>query len=196
MTLSELYSNTDLNSHISFKFKTDKGTIHNYIDGYYSKKFTPLRFKNINILEIGVHDGLSIGLWRAWFTSANIYGLDNGMYEDWKWVNTLPNVQAHLIDAYSQEALNMFRDNFFDIIIDDGPHSLDSQKYSLQNWSKKLKVGGTLIIEDIQTPGSVDNILRVTPSNFKSSVYDLRKDKERYDDIILEFVKMYDFLPH
>jgi hypothetical protein len=186
MTLSQLYQHR-----LSIdKNQTDKGTKHNYIDGYYNKKFSNLKNESINLLEIGVRWGNSISLWRNYFDKAMIYGIDRDRNStSFEVCNSLSNVKIYKADAYCKETLNIFEDSFFDVIIDDGPHRIESQIYSAKEWTAKLKVGGFLAIEDIQNPNSTGLIQSAAPSNFESVIYDLRKDKNRYDDIIVEITR-------
>lgn len=190
MNLSEFYNKRkEISTDFRYRVDTDKGTTHDYINGYYNKVLTPLKNKQINFLEIGIYDGESIGFWRAWFDSANIFGLDPTRELFWKWCNSLPNVKIEEIDAYTQKALDMFDDGFFDFIIDDGPHTIESQLFSVKHWTKKLKVGGILAIEDIQLEDHIKIIVSEMPSNYVSNIYDIRKNKNRYDDIIIEFIR-------
>lgn len=179
MTLQELY--------IKQGARTDKGSTHDYIAGYYEKEFSNSKDKDIKILEIGVHRGPSLILWKEWFTNSEVIGIDNeDLYEG-------PRVYDDLIidDAYSDEVINKFSDNYFDYIIDDGPHTLESQIISATKWIHKIKSGGKLIIEDIQSIhwiGYLENSLdKSIVCEYKT--FDLRENKKRYDDIIFEVTK-------
>jgi hypothetical protein len=184
MNLKEFYEKA--------KLKSDKGTTHDYISAYYDNEFTPKRFEPISILEIGIHAGLSLKLWKDWFENANIYAIDPckevPIFEEiLDEVNQMENVKIIKDDAYSENILNMFEDCSLDYIIDDGPHTLYSQIYSIKHWLKKIKTGGKLIIEDIQSIGDLNQlILEANESGMKWEVYDMRNNKGRYDDIILE----------
>ena len=59
---------------MGLKYQADKAR-NGYLD-VYEKYFIPLKNKKINILEIGVHEGASIRLWREWFINAHIIGAD------------------------------------------------------------------------------------------------------------------------
>ena len=170
-------------------FSSDKGTTHDYIEGYYSNVFTPVKDKEINLLEIGIYKGQSIRLFREWFTNGKIYGMDIGEYVD---ANTFKIDDTLLFwgDAFNSNMLDLFKDNFFDFIIDDGPHTLESQLYSVVYWSKKLKSGGKLIIEDVQNINHIIYLERMVDNSlFTFNLFDLRVNKNRYDDIIFEITK-------
>jgi hypothetical protein len=84
----------------------------------------------------------------------------------------------------------LFEDDYFDYIIDDGPHNVQSQIYAIENWLSKVKKGGKLIIEDIQGPlalTKLENLCISKDLDFK--IFDLRKNKNRFDDIIISITK-------
>ena len=177
MTFSQFYQ--------SNLFNTDKGTSHDYVDGYYNNVFTPFKEKEVNILEIGVFQGESIKLLKEWFSNGNIYGIDTN-------IDSFKTDRVSLLqgDAYSTNILNLFEDNFFDFIIDDGPHTLESQLYSTIYCSQKLKPEGKLIIEDIQSVNHIIYLERAVDNDmFTFNSFDLRLNKGKYDDIIFEITK-------
>ena len=184
MNLSELY----LYRNSINKNQTDKGRDHNYIDGYYNQKFAPSQHANINLLELGVARGESLSLWREFFSKASIYGIDIDK-NVCIMCNTISNIDFRVENGYCQKALDMFKDGFFDFIIEDGPHSLETQIFAAKEWTKKLKIEGVLIIEDIQNYDFIPTIRAEVPQNCQVNVYDLRKDKNRYDDIIVEITR-------
>jgi len=168
---------------------TDKGSTHGYIQNYYAQEFASKRELPINILEIGLthgHTGIQaecLGFWKEWFYKGKVFGIDivPTYYEGTTCITG---------DAYSQKIINTFDDNFFDYIIDDGPHTLESFMYVIKHWIVKLKAGGKLIIEDIQSTGWLP-VLEETAreNNLAYKVFDIRNYANRYDDIIFEVTK-------
>lgn len=177
----------------SIEPKSDKGTLHDYIDGYYSKEFTDKKLEKLSILEIGVRRGDSLNLLSKWFINSEIIGIDNGNemnQSNIDFVNELSNVKLFLENAYVDNIINKFENNSFDYIIDDGPHTLQTQIISIQKWLKKVKPGGKLIIEDIQSIIELNKlILEASDAELLWEVYDMRDSKDRYDDIILVIKK-------
>jgi hypothetical protein len=94
-------------------------------------------------------------------------------------------------DGYSDETLALFENNYFDYIIDDGPHTLQSQKDAIVKWLPKIKSGGKLIIEDIQKIEHILELENVIDKEIASEwkTFDMRNNKGRYDDIIFEVTK-------
>lgn len=183
----------------SLEIKSDKGTFHDYINGYYNSEFSPKKNDNIQILEIGVGYCHSIYLWRHFFTNAQIIGLEansnylsNSVHSDCnRWINNNDsNITIKLCDAYSDECVSQFKDNEFDYIIDDGPHTLESQIIFIEKYISKVKTNGKLIIEDIDGGENLNKLIeKALMYNIEYKVFDLRENKNRYDDIILEIIK-------
>jgi hypothetical protein len=178
----------------------DKGTNHSYIEYYYNQEFSDKRTNNLNILEIGVWEGSSLKLWKSWFVNANIIGIDDnsGIFGNLRnnQFNQMPGVNIIWDDAYSDRIVTKFNDNYFDYIIDDGPHTFESHKLCVEKWLPKLKHGGKLIIEDIYylsedpSPLIGEQLTSLIDSNlYNYRFLDLRKIKQRGDDIILEITK-------
>jgi len=74
----------------------------------------------------------------------------------------------------------------FDVLVDDGPHTLESMKAFIQLYLPLLKQDGILVIEDIQDIAWTNELQKVTPDAYKPyiQVYDRRGAKGRYDDIM------------
>lgn len=162
---------------------TDKNTIHNYINGFYETEFSKYKDKEISLLEIGISSGGSLYLWSKYFSNAMIYGIDvsDAIRPEYRNIN---NVKHIFTNAYNLNILNLLPD--FDIIIDDGPHSLESQIFSIKYYLNKLKSGGVLIIEDVQDEKHFDILKGEVPFNLSQNTeyVNLIKDKGRYDDLM------------
>jgi 23S rRNA U2552 (ribose-2'-O)-methylase RlmE/FtsJ len=127
-------------------YDTDKFDL-GYIEHIYNKIFDSNRIqKTQTILEIGIKNGGSIKYWRKLFSEAKIYCIDINCCED---IKNLSNIKVIIGDAYSNKCLDNLPDNSIDIIIDDGPHTLESFLFLLEHYLYKVKDGGLLIIEDI-----------------------------------------------
>ena len=175
--------------------KTDKNTVHSYLP-LYQKLFIGKKETANNVLEIGIYNGGSIKLWNDFFTNANIYGLD---IMDSKYIcDEIKNKEKIIlytsINAYDNF---FFTINFlnkkkkFDIILDDGPHTLDSMKKFIKLYSQIMTDDGILIIEDIQSWFWIDILKKEVPEHLQKyiKIYDLRSNKNRYDDIVFTIDK-------
>lgn len=137
----------DIN-HIEKTYHTDKIQL-GYFDHMYKYVLPPYEKYAKEIMEIGTQNGFSSLLWRDLFTNADIYAID---------INRCTAVEnqeriIHIVgDAYSHSFCDQFTNNKFDIIIDDGPHTLESFIFLIDNYISKLKGGGMMVIEDIIDP--------------------------------------------
>lgn len=153
---------------------TDKNGLHCYIDYIYSQIFDAKRHTATKLLEIGVWTGASLVLWRDYFTKAHIYGIDDQIPQIMELIFE-DRITQIAVDAYSHHAVSAFKDNEFDIIIEDGPHTLDSMVFCLTNYLSKLKSDGIFVIEDIPEISWIDKFFdSLSPEYHKyAKVYDL-----------------------
>ena len=97
-------------------------------------------------------------------------------------------------DAYNND---FFIDNFLnknikcDFMLDDGPHSLESMKQFIKLYSQIMTDDGILVIEDVQSWDWIDILTNEVPEHLKQfiKIYDLRPNKNRYDDIVFTIDK-------
>lgn len=172
--------------------RTDKHSWHNYLETY-ERKFQRMKYTAKNILEIGIDKGGSIKLWHDYFPNATIYGIDI-MHIDTVWDGIKNNDRIKLMtstDAYDE---NMIKDKFvdskitFDVIIDDGPHSIESMVWTAKHMSRLLGDDGVLVIEDIQDANRwIGPIITSFDSDLisKVQVVDLRPIRNVYDDVLI-----------
>ena len=153
----------------------------------YENIFKTFKNSKISILEIGIRTGASLKLWSEYFLEAEIWGIDisdDGVVPEF--INN-SRIKIKYTDAYSDEFILNLGLNF-DIIIDDGPHSLNSQIFAVQNFTKMLNPGGFLFIEDIiGGKPYVDKIISKIDKleKFEVKVFDLRKLTGVNDSIIV-----------
>ena len=180
--------------------KTDKNTTHSYLP-LYQKLLENKKETAKNVLEIGIGDfgeknGGSIKLWKDYFTNATIYGLD--ILPINKVMDELLNDKRVILytstDAYNT---HFFTTNFLnknikcDFMLDDGPHTLESMKQFIKLYSQIMTDDGILIIEDVQSMDWLNILYTEVPEHLKPfvKIYDLRQNKNRYDDIVFTIDK-------
>jgi len=175
---------------------TDKNTCHSYLP-LYDALLKPIKDTASNVLEIGVHKGGSIKLWYNYFTKAMIYGCDReGEHKYLRLSIKKTNNRVVLIlneNAYTKNFVKTkFENKKFDFLLDDGPHSLESQEKFVELYSLLLSENGILIVEDVQDINWLEKLKNKTPEHLKQYIktYDLRKNKGRYDDIIFTIDKV------
>lgn len=161
---------------------------HSYVEHVYDKHLSHRRGDVKNVLEIGVGFNVAGGsapLWRDYFPKATVYCLDINRNDA---INNQPRiVQIAPVDAYQDIAPNLFVDKMFDVMIDDGPHTLDSMRQFILKYSSKLKDDGVMFIEDIQDINWQSSLFEVLPPHMRphASIVDLRWVTSRWDDIML-----------
>lgn len=130
---------------------TDKSSsFHNYTK-IYSKFFAHLKEKPIKFLEIGIFFGNSVRLWENYFSQAELHfmdvDLDRVQYHS-------PRANYHCVDQAKKLELENFVNKVggeFDVILDDGGHTMEQQLVSFDVLFPHVKKGGMYIIEDLHT---------------------------------------------
>ena len=142
------------NMKIHPSYGTDKGHPKSYIDEFYENFLKNYKNTKNIIVEIGVRSGASLKLWSEYFSKdSKIYGLDNLVDKNQhavpvneNWINE-KNIEYIIGDAYTEEIANKFDE--ITILIDDGPHSIESHIKLIELYSSKMQKGGAIIIEDV-----------------------------------------------
>lgn len=175
----------------SYPGGTDKATDHSY-DVFYEEILNSYSDKEIKILEIGVQYGGSSLMWHEFFPMSKITMLDiRDQVHPHIWANmNKDRYDYHIMDAFNEKSVSELKTKHpdgFDIIIEDGPHTLESQIFAIQNYTQLLKEGGTLIIEDVQKFEFGKIIMDSIGDSYHTSkeLVDLRHVKNRYDDLLV-----------
>ena len=130
-------------SELLAEYKSDKVDPHTYGLAYDEMFSFFDREAPLNILEIGIQKGGSLCAWKDYFPNAKVTGLD---IED----AVKPEYRREDINYVICDVNKYQTDEMYDIVIDDGSHWLKDVIHSVALFSKKLKVGGLMIIEDVQ----------------------------------------------
>lgn len=72
----------------------------------------------------------------------------------------------------------------FALIVDDGPHTVQSQRIFCTVYPPMLADYGIAIVEDIQDPKTILLLKDATPPGFETMAIDVRHVTGRYDDLI------------
>lgn len=158
--------------------KSDKSLIpwHNY-HIFYAYVFDKLgRNSMLNILEIGLgtnnpnlpsymgdgaRPGASLYAWREYFPNSNIYGGDidkDILFED-------DRIKTFYLDQLDIKTFQVLPDIKYDLIIDDGLHSIGANFNTLLYALDHINLNGWIIIEDISIQENwraIDFILQST----------------------------------
>ena len=128
---------------------------------HYEQLLSEVRDDFTKVLEIGVETGRSHRLWLEYFPNAKIYGIDlfNGSYVEE--FNRLqkgnPFLDRSVLFKGDQSNVNDLQrflsenGSDFDMIIDDGGHTMEQMQVSLNYLWNSLKPGGIYVIEDLHS---------------------------------------------
>lgn len=126
---------------LGLDYNTDKSTYHLFTI-IYDYVFSKIRNNNMEILEIGIHNGSSIKMWEQYFTNSKIYGadiLDRSQFDGGR-------IKTFMVDQELESDLEKLPKNL-DIIIDDGGHTMLHQQLTLKKlFTNNLKSGGIYIL--------------------------------------------------
>lgn len=110
--------------------------------------------RNVTVVEVGVHSGGSLRMWRHYFGErCVVHGVDIEetcrAYED-------ANTTIHIGDQEDRSFWERFRRAVpaVDVFIDDGGHQPEQQMVTLEEMLPHLRPGGVYICEDIAGPGN------------------------------------------
>ena len=130
------------------KYDTDKVENH-YLDKY-DPVFEPFLERELRLLELGIHRGGSLLLWRDYFPKAQIVGIDVQVG-----VNLLNEERISVFEGSQDDLAFLSRvaaqtaPDGFDIIIDDASHVGKLTKAAFWHlFDNHLKSSGIYVIED------------------------------------------------
>ena len=132
---------------LALKHGTDKAG-HGYMP-HYERYFAPLKDEAFNLLEIGVHLGASLRMWRDYFPNAIIHGIDNVPQKKELEEDRIDiHIGSQTDGAFLFNVANMYP---FKVVIDDGSHKWADQITSFELLFPMLAHGGIYAIEDLHT---------------------------------------------
>jgi len=151
----------------------------------YHRHFARFVGQPVNVLEIGIYSGGSLGMWRSYFGDrSHIYGVD---IEEACKTYASKHVSVFIGDQADRNFWRSFRDRAhgIDIVIDDGGHTPRQQRITLEETLPYLRPGGVYLCEDIHGRGNsfaafasalVDELNGMKPkklSGFQSSLHSI-----------------------
>jgi len=170
-----------------FKKYPSKGKLH--FLKIYEDYFKDLKNKKINILEIGVHEGKSLMIWKEYFPKANIIGIDLKSYNFN--INRIFTFQGDQTDInFLLGVSRKFKK--FDIIIDDGSHVCSHIIKTFATLFDFLREDGLYICEDLQTsywPRYGGSRINLNKKNTSLSFFKTLVDSGNYESYDRPFYK-------
>jgi hypothetical protein len=167
-------------------YGSDKSTTHNYHILYSFILNNLGRDSRLNILEIGIGTnnpdlastmgsygtpGASLFSFRDYMPNSFIYGADI----DKDILGESDRIKTAYVDQLDRSTYDRMSEEFgnitYDIIIDDGLHSIGANLNTLLFALDKINVNGWIIIEDVHMPDNWVSIDYILSSNIKYKTY-------------------------
>lgn len=132
-------------------YGTDKGDAAHSKDGVsfleiYQSYFAPIRGLVQQVLEIGVLKGFSLRMWKDYFPTATVWGVD---IDPRAQIEGRANLRVVWGSQTDPKALaKVASGEPLDIVIDDGSHVVDHMVESLRLLWSRVRPGGFYVIED------------------------------------------------
>ena len=169
-------------------YGTDKGPSGHGFSEIYEVYLSPLRHRVKKVLEIGIENGASLRMFADYFPEAAIYGIDIKRLDFLFW--TAPRIHAFVADQASRDELRAVTSAIggdFDLILDDGGHSMEQQQVSLGALFPLVKAGGYYILEDVHTSfGGSAFGARADGSN---TTYQVIAGYIQHQDVVSEYMR-------
>eukprot|EP00569_Conticribra_weissflogii_P005519 CAMPEP_0171342856 /NCGR_PEP_ID=MMETSP0878-20121228/15554_1 /TAXON_ID=67004 /ORGANISM="Thalassiosira weissflogii, Strain CCMP1336" /LENGTH=266 /DNA_ID=CAMNT_0011845643 /DNA_START=40 /DNA_END=837 /DNA_ORIENTATION=+ len=177
---------------LMFKYKSDKSRDDHGYSKLYHMIFSPIRHKVKNITEVGISAGQSLQAWYRYFPTAEIHAFDIMWYGNDSKVSVeenlsflKPRLHTHIVDILKVDDMTSlgFIPESMDIIIEDGPHSLQSQQEFLLKLFPFVKPGGYYIMEDVGYVQGGVTAFHEDPSKLRNDTRDIL---EHHDTIFVD----------
>ena len=128
----------------------DSDKIANHYLERYDPVLEPWLERKIVLLELGVHKGGSLLLWRDYFPLGTIVGIDINLPKEFKPTDRIHLYEGSQTDAkFISRVANEIAPDGFDIIIDDASHIGEFTKMAFWHlFDNHLKPKGLYVIED------------------------------------------------
>jgi len=151
--------NADGSSLIDYFENHKHRLIHKWMHYFeiYDRHFSKFRNRPLSLIEFGVSHGGSLQMWKHYFGSqAKIYGVDinpacASVAEE--------NINIFTADQEDRESICLIKSLLpkFDIIIDDGGHTMTQQINTFEEMYEHLNDGGIYLCEDVHTSYFADS---------------------------------------
>ena len=132
---------------------TDKSSLFHGFASFYDQQLLRLKAPPTAILEVGVLRGASLGAWAAKYPCADVTGLDAFVLDDEP--DVLYPGRYTVLKADQEDPASLLsataHQSSYDIVVDDGGHTMLQQQNTLQALWSKVKPCGLFIMEDLHT---------------------------------------------
>jgi len=131
---------------IGIKYNTDRAAGHDFTEFYHDYM---VKYTNPRLLEIGIYDGASLKMWEEFFGFPTIVGIDIESKKQYESLNIKTMVADQSDPMQLLKCLEVCSE--YDIIVDDGGHTMQQQLVTIATLFPHLKSGGLYVLEDLHT---------------------------------------------
>jgi hypothetical protein len=131
---------------LGIKHNTDKAAGHGFTDFYHDYM---VKYTNPRLLEIGIYDGASLKMWEEFFGSPTVVGVDIEPKKQYESLNIKTMIADQSDPTQLLKCLEVCSE--YDIIVDDGGHTMQQQLVTIATLFPHLKSGGLYVLEDLHT---------------------------------------------
>ena len=131
---------------IGIKHNTDKAAGHDFTEFYHDYM---VKYTNPRLLEIGIYDGASLKMWEEFFGFPTIVGVDIESKKQYESLNIKTMIADQSDPTQLLKCLEVCSE--YDIIVDDGGHTMQQQLVTIATLFPHLKSGGLYVLEDLHT---------------------------------------------
>jgi hypothetical protein len=126
---------------------TDKSSLLQDYLRHYEPYLTPLRFAEMNVLEIGVLGGRSLQMWKTFFPRATIVGIDIlELCRQFEGDRIRIEIGSQDDPVFLTKVCDKYPPT---IVIDDGSHVSEHMRSSFRTIFPRLAPGGWYVMEDL-----------------------------------------------
>lgn len=130
---------------LAIKYDTDKGSNGHFYTRHYEPIFEPIRLNVESVLEVGIGSGASLRMWRDYFPSAMIYGIDMNQSN----LNE-PRIATYDCEQTDCNRLTEYLQNRkVEIMVEDASHEQEKTMRTLDCLWSMLEPRGWYVIEDM-----------------------------------------------
>lgn len=113
------------------------------------------KFDIKRVLEIGVHRGGSIRVWKQVFNPELLVGVDGQIIPEFAIIDDVHKIEGYSqTDTVFQEVVKLLGDNLFDFIFIDGSHLYSDVKQDFELYRPLVRRGGVIAFHDVVLTGN------------------------------------------
>lgn len=113
------------------------------------------RFDVKRVLEIGVHRGGSIRVWKQVFNPDLLIGIDGQITPEFSLVDDVHKIEGYSqTDAVFQKVVSLLGDTLFDFIFIDGGHLYQEVRQDFELYRPLVRRGGVMAFHDVVLTGN------------------------------------------